>query len=124
MMRALPEINLLCPFYDADVIRFALKLPPDLIFRDGQTKYFLRWLFKGWHRTHEGEIRRRSLLCATRIIPSAREYVRVSPTLRRLYLRSLGRNLLKAGGLYNELARVAALVTWMGSHEVMIPERE
>jgi hypothetical protein len=122
VMRALPGCTILCPFYSADTIRFALKLPPDLIFRDGQTKYFLRRLFKaGTGLTRVKSHASLSPLRFWRFLPDAGEYGRVSPAVRSLYLHYLGRNVRKLGARYNPMAKLAALGSWMNSHQVMVP---
>jgi asparagine synthetase B (glutamine-hydrolysing) len=123
VMRALPECNLICPFYDAAVIRFALKLPPDLIYRDGQTKYILRRIFE----SETGLVRVKSHASLSplrywRVVPDAGEYGCISPALRSTYLRGARKNLMARGSLYNDLARISALANWVGSHKAALPD--
>lgn len=122
IMRAFPGCRVLCPFYDSDVIRFALRLPSEFIFRDGQTKYFLRQLLK----TLTGlECPKRpaalSPLRYWRAVPHRRECTAMSPSLRALYFRLLARNILQKGALYNDVAKIAGLGIWMASHQVAGP---
>jgi hypothetical protein len=118
-MRALPGCRILCPFFDSDVVKFALRLPPGLKYRDGQTKYFLRQLLKtktGFERPKRPAAL--SPLRFWRILPDPGEYFAVSDGLQSLYRRLTLKNLRRSGALYNELARVAALGIWLKSHRL------
>jgi hypothetical protein len=119
VMRALPGCRVLCPFFDSEMIRFALRLPPEWIYRDGQTKYFLRRLLKA-NTGLECPKRPAALspLRFWRLIPNLREYSAVSRHLQPLYRRLIFRNGLKYGGLYNELAMLAGLGIWIKSHRL------
>jgi asparagine synthetase B (glutamine-hydrolysing) len=125
VMRAFPGCRILCPFFDSDVVKFALKLPPDLKYRDGQTKYFLRQLLKtktGFERPKRPAAL--SPLRFWRILPDPGEYFAVSGGLRSLYRRLTLQNLRRSGALYNELARVAALGIWLKSHHLAARQSE
>ena len=119
VMRALPGCRLLAPFVDSDMIRFGLRMPPDLLFRDGQSKYFLRRLFQA--RTGLLRVKRPASLSPLRywrFVPSPKEYARLKPNLRGVYRGFLSRNLTKLGALYTPLTKIAALGLWMESHHV------
>ena len=119
VMRALPGTSVLCPFYDPQMIKFAIKLPKELAMHDGETKYFLRQVLKrmtGLHRTKRaGSL---SPLRYWRTVPHPREAASVAPGLRKLYRRMTLRNWEKLGGLYNDVSKLAALGSWMNNHGV------
>jgi asparagine synthase (glutamine-hydrolysing) len=117
VLRALPEIRILCPFADSEAIRFALRLPPDLLFRDGQTKFLLRDLLQ--RKTGLSRQKRPASLSPLRFwrfAPRWREYAGMPSSLRRVYRLCTARNMRSKGGSYNELAKLAALGVWMSSH--------
>lgn len=122
VMRAMPGSRVLCPFFDSEMIRFALRLSPEWIFRDGQTKYFLRRLLKA-NTGLECPKRPAALspLRFWRLLPNLREYSAVSPSLAPLYRRLTFQNGLKKGAMYNEMAMAAALGVWTKSHRLSAP---
>jgi asparagine synthetase B (glutamine-hydrolysing) len=119
VMRAIPGCNLLCPFYDPEIIRFALRLPSSLIFNEGQTKYLLRRVLKaatGLERPKRPASM--SPMRLWRFLPNPREYSNVSPYLRKLYRQLSIENLLNGGSLSRELTKIAALGVWLKSHQL------
>lgn len=119
VMRALPGCNLLCPFYDPEIIRFALRLPRNLIFNEGQTKYLLRRVLKaltGLERPKRPASM--SPMRLWRILPNLKEYSSVSQCLRKLYYELSVDNLRRGGTLSRDLTKVAALGVWLKSHQL------
>jgi asparagine synthetase B (glutamine-hydrolysing) len=119
VMRALPGCNLLCPFYDSEIIRFALKLPVNLIFNEGQTKYLLRRVLKaltGLERPKRPASM--SPMRLWRFLPNPKEYSSVSQCLRKLYYELSVDNMRKGGTLSRDLTKVAALGVWLKSHQL------
>jgi asparagine synthetase B (glutamine-hydrolysing) len=121
VMRSLPGCRILCPFYDSEMIRFALRLPPEWLYRDGQTKYFLRHLLK--KRTRLECAKRPAALSPLRfwrLLPSLREYASMCADLRPLYRSISRRNGAQLGLLYNDVSRIAGLAVWMKSHGLRV----
>jgi asparagine synthetase B (glutamine-hydrolysing) len=117
VMRAVPGCRVLCPFYDSEMIRFALRLPPEWLYRDGQTKYFLRHLLR--KRAGLDRAKRPAALSPLRfwrLLPSLAEYAGMCADLRPLFHRISVRNAARFGALYNDVAMIASLAVWMKSH--------
>jgi len=119
VMRALPGCNFLSPFYDPAIIRFALTLPTDLIFNDGQTKYFLRRLLKA--TTGLERLKRPASMSPIRlwrVLPNLREHLSVGRCLRKVYYHVTVDNVLKRGTLSRDLGKIAGLGVWLKSHRM------
>jgi asparagine synthetase B (glutamine-hydrolysing) len=119
VMRALPGCNLLCPFYDPEIIRFALRLPRNLIFNEGQTKYLLRRVLKaatGLERPKRPASM--SPMRFWRLLPNLREYSSVGRCLQKLYFGLLVDNIRERGTLSRELTKIGALGVWLRSHQL------
>lgn len=119
VIRALPGCNLLCPFYDPEIIRFALRLPVNLKFNEGQTKYLLRRVLKaitGLERPKRPASM--SPMRLWRFPPNPKEYSSVSRCLRKLYYELAVDNMRKGGTLSRDLTKVAALGVWLKSHQL------
>jgi asparagine synthase (glutamine-hydrolysing) len=124
VMQALPGCRLVSPFIDSEIVRFGFRLPTGLFYQEGQSKYFLRRLFKA--RTELVRVKRPASLSPLRYwryVPSLGEHLAVSPSLRALHRHFLLRNLVKLGALYTPLTKLSALGRWMQSHQVSLPER-
>ncbi|MEP6715235.1 MAG: asparagine synthase C-terminal domain-containing protein [Terriglobia bacterium] len=123
VMRALPGTTILCPFYDSEIISFALKLPLELLFNEGRNKFLLRKMLKdetGLERPKKPASLSPARLWRLFFNPS--EYRSVSPLLRKYYLRLWLRNFLGRGRRTHELTTAAALGRWLQSHAVQLPE--
>ena len=119
VMRALPGCKLWCPFYDPEIIRFALRLPRNLIFNEGQTKYLLRRVLKaatGLERPKRPASM--SPMRFWRLLPNLKEYSSVSRCLQKRYFRLLVENVRARGTLSRELTKIGALGVWLGSHHL------
>jgi len=108
------RVEFVSPFYDIDMIRFAMSLPIEYKFRDGRTKVLLRDILQ---RVLGSSIVKRASPNPSRIwrlAPDVRERSLQPRFLRPLYDRLYRRNLLARGAMWHQLDRVAALGTWLG----------
>jgi len=121
IMRAIPGCDMLCPYYDPELIKFAIAVPKTMIIREGETKFFLREVLKratGLYRTKRaGSL---SPLRYWRFAASPREYARLSPALQGLYRRQIVRNVKARGARYIELSKLSALGVWLKSHNIQV----
>jgi asparagine synthase (glutamine-hydrolysing) len=113
--RSLEGIRILTPFFDPAVIALALGLAVPLKYRDGETKFLLRYLLN----KHLGKALMKKPAAASpvaiwRILRSRRERLTVSPALRPYYDRLARGNTLSLGRGVNHYLRTAALGIWMG----------
>lgn len=119
VMRELPGCNFLSPFYDPEIIRFAFRLPTDLIYDGGKTKYFLRRLLKA--ATGLERLKRPASMSPIRLwrlLPNLKEHASVSPRLSKLHYQLSIENALKRGSLSRDLSKVAGLGIWLKSHQI------
>lgn len=116
VMRSMTQVGILTPFFDVATIALALSLPVDWKYRDGKTKFFLRYVLK----KHIGSEMRKQPAAASpvaiwRLLPSIRERAAVSASLRPYYDRLVRGNVMTRGRLVNHCVKVAALGIWMGA---------
>lgn len=112
--QALDGIRFVSPFYDIEMVKFALALPDEHKFRDGLTKALLRDVLRGWPGW--GTLPKRCLPSPARLwslwpglgVPSG-----APAGLGALYGRLVLRNLARLGGRHGDLAQVAALALWL-----------
>jgi asparagine synthetase B (glutamine-hydrolysing) len=103
------------PFYDVEMIKFALGLPVEAKFREGLTKVFLRDFLK--EKTGI-EVCKRSSPSPVRLWslwPGIGRPGSAVPELGRLYKQVWLRNVACLGGLYGCLTKLNALGQWLES---------
>lgn len=107
------EAEFISPFYDIEMIRFAMSLPAAYKFRGGATKVLLRDILE---RAIGRSIVKRASPNPARIWRLAPDFSerRLQPHfLLPLYDRLFRRNLLSRGALWSQLDQVAALGLWL-----------
>jgi len=117
--RSVDGVRILTPFFDSAVIALALSLTPSLKYRDGKTKFLLRYILQ----KHIGRILMKKPAAASpvaiwRILSSRRERLGISPSLQPYYDRLSRRNTLSLGRLVNHHLKVASLGLWMGARNL------
>jgi len=117
--RSLDGVQILTPFFDSAVIALALSLTPSLKYRDGKTKFLLRYVLQ----KHIGQILTKKPAAASpvaiwRILSSKRERARISPVLRPYYDRLSRRNTASLGRMVNHHLKVASMGLWMGARSL------
>lgn len=117
--RALSGVRILTPFFDPAVIALALGLAPELRYRDGETKFLLRYLLK----KYLGRIMMKKPAAASpvaiwRLLSPRRERLKISPSLRPYYDRLSRANMLSLGRGVNHLLKTASLGVWMGERNL------
>ncbi len=112
------KVQLLSPFLDIEMIKFAISLPPALKFRDGITKYLLKAVLK----TELGiQLPKKPSPNPSRVwtfVPALKDMFRVDARLRPLFARQLAANVAQAGGLYSQLLYTKALGMWLQAHQL------
>jgi hypothetical protein len=119
VVRSVDGVRILTPFFDSAVVALALGLAISLKYRDGKTKFLLRYLLQ----KHIGRILTKKPAAASpvaiwRILPSQREHSQMSPTLRPYFDRLSRRNTASLGRLVNQHLKVASLGLWMGARNL------
>lgn len=107
------RLEFVSPFYDIEMVRFALSLPVEYKFRGGVTKPLLRDIL---HRVLGHSIVKRASPNPSRIwrlAPDFRERTMQPARLRSLYDQLFRHNLLSCGKAWAELDKVAALGMWL-----------
>ena len=117
--RSIEGVRILTPFFDSAVIALALSLTVSLKYRDGKTKFLLRYALE----KHIGRILMKKPAAASpvsiwRILSSRRERLRISPSLQHYYDRLSRRNTLSFGRMVNHHLKVASLGVWMGARNL------
>jgi asparagine synthetase B (glutamine-hydrolysing) len=108
------QVEFVSPFFDLEMIRFALSLPLEYKFQNGVTKVLLRKIAS---RLLGRSIPKRASPNPARIwrlIPDFGERGRIPPIMRREYDRLVLGNLLNSGRLWHELDKLAAFGLWLG----------
>lgn len=117
--RSIEGVRLLTPFFDSAIIALALSLIVSLKYRDGETKFLLRQLLqKHIGRTLMKKPAAASPVAIWRLLPSERERMQISPSVRPYYDRLSRRNTLSLGRSVNDLLKVASLGLWMGARNL------
>jgi asparagine synthase (glutamine-hydrolysing) len=112
--RSVEGVCILTPFFDSAVIALALSLIVSLKYRDGETKFLLRQLLqKHLGRTLLKKPAAASPVSIWRMLPSERERLQITPSLRPYYDRLSRRNTASFGRTVNHLLKVASLGLWM-----------
>jgi asparagine synthetase B (glutamine-hydrolysing) len=112
------RLEFVSPFYDIEMIRFALSLPVEYKFRNGVTKPLLRDILR---RILGHSIVSRASPNPSRVwrlAPDFRERSLQPPRLRSLYDWLFRRNLLSCGKGWGELDKVAALGVWLSQQPI------
>ncbi|MEP6715146.1 MAG: asparagine synthase C-terminal domain-containing protein, partial [Terriglobia bacterium] len=107
------RIEFVSPFYDLEMIRFALSLPAEYKFRNGATKVLLRDLLA---RTLGRAVAKRASPNPARfwrLMPDLRERSLQGKALRPVYDRACFRNLVDMGASWNQVDKVGALGMWL-----------
>jgi asparagine synthase (glutamine-hydrolysing) len=103
------------PFYDLEMVKFALSLPIEYKFRDGDTKALIRTVLR---RVLNRDIVKRASPNPSRVwslLPNPQDYRAMIPRLRPLYHRLYVSNLRLKGALHAQLDKIAALGMWLAS---------
>jgi asparagine synthase (glutamine-hydrolysing) len=117
--RSVEGIRILTPFFDSAIIALALSLVVSLKYRDGETKFLLRQMLqKHLGRTLLKKPAAASPVAIWRMLPSERERLQISPSLRPYYDRLSRRNTVSFGRTVNDLLKVASLGLWMGARNL------
>lgn len=106
-------VEFISPFYDIELVRFALSLPAEYKFRNGETKALLRELL---YKVAGIRVKKRASPNPSRLwrtIPAVRERKLLIPRLRPFYDHLFIRNLMNKGVLWRELDKMAALGIWL-----------
>ena len=112
------KAEFISPFYDLEMVKFALSLPAEYKFRDGATKALLRTVLE---RVLNRSIVKRASPNPSRIwslLPSLRDRSAMLPRLRPLYDRLCLRNLRQAGRLSGQIDKTCALGLWLASQRL------
>jgi asparagine synthetase B (glutamine-hydrolysing) len=107
------EIEFVSPFYDLEMIRFALSLPLEYKFENGVTKVLLRKIAS---RLLGRSIPKRGSPNPARIwrlMPDPGERSLIPSALRREYDRLVRGNLVHSGKLWSEVDKLAAFGLWL-----------
>jgi asparagine synthetase B (glutamine-hydrolysing) len=119
VVRSVDGVRILTPFFDSAVIALALGLAVSLKYRDGKTKFLLRYLLqKQIGRILTKKPAAASPVAIWRILPSPREHSGMSPSLRPYFDRLSRRNTISFGRLVNQHLKVASLGLWMGARNL------
>jgi asparagine synthase (glutamine-hydrolysing) len=112
------EVEFVSPFFDIEMIRFALSLPVEYKFRNGATKALLRAIAS---RVLGRSIPKRASPNPSRIwrlAPDLAERRAMPASLRPDYDRLVRTNLLQAGRWWSAIDQVAAFGLWIGQQPV------
>ena len=113
--------QILSPFLDIEMIRFAMSLPLHLKYRDGVGKWFLREFLKQETGLVPAKLASPNPSRLWWLPPRADDAARIDPRLRRLLLQWQGRNLMHCGREYTQLASITALGIWLAAHPLDQP---
>jgi asparagine synthetase B (glutamine-hydrolysing) len=108
------QVEFVSPFFDLDMIRFALSLPLEYKFQNGVTKVLLRSIAS---RLLGRSIPKRASPNPSRIwrlMPDFAERRSLVPALRPEYDKLVRSNLLHSGRLWAEIDKLAAFGLWLG----------
>jgi asparagine synthetase B (glutamine-hydrolysing) len=112
------QIEFISPFYDIEMIKFALSLPIEYKYKDGATKALLRTMV---HRVLKRSIVKRASPSPNRLwslLPSLQHRRSMLPRLRPVYDHLCLRNLAHSGRLSSEVDKAAALGIWLASQRI------
>ena len=114
------QVEFVSPFYDLEMVKFALSLPPDYKFRNGATKVLLRDTL---YRVLQRSIAKRASPAPNRIwrlLPSFKERTMQVSRLRSFYDQLSVRNLFHFGKLWQQLDKVSALSIWLSAQQLKV----
>ncbi|HTA46699.1 MAG TPA: asparagine synthase C-terminal domain-containing protein [Bryobacteraceae bacterium] len=118
------SVEFVSPFYDIEMIKFAMSLPVEYKFRDGLTKALLRDIA---HKILGRFIVKRASPNPSRVwrtLPDFRERSLLPAYLRPLYDRLFFRNLVRSGQLWGSIDKIAALGIWLSGQPLVRTETE
>jgi asparagine synthetase B (glutamine-hydrolysing) len=113
-------IRFVSPFYDMEMTKFALSLPPECKWSNGRTKVLLREVLRSWlgqdlaKRAAPVPLRLWTLAAGPFLTP------KLCPELRRSYVKACLSNYLGLGRSYGEVNRLAALGMWLRAYGVTL----
>jgi hypothetical protein len=108
------KVEFVSPFFDLEMIRFALSLPLEYKFQNGVTKVLLRRIAS---RLLGRAVPKRASPNPARIwrlAPDLAERRSIPTALRTEYDRLVRSNLLHSGRLWSEVDKLAAFGLWLG----------
>jgi asparagine synthetase B (glutamine-hydrolysing) len=108
------KVEFVSPFFDLEMIRFALSLPLEYKFQNGVTKVLLRRIAS---RLLGREVPKRASPNPARIwrlAPDLAERRSIPTALRTEYDRLVWNNLRQSGRLWSEVDKLAAFGLWLG----------
>jgi asparagine synthase (glutamine-hydrolysing) len=111
------RMEFVSPFYDIEMIRFALSLPLEYKFHNRVTKVLLRAVLQ---RVLKRDLPKRASPNPSRVwslLPRLKDRARMGPSLRPLYDGAYRRNLMNLGRSSAELDHIAALGMWLSSQK-------
>ena len=114
------NVEFVSPFYDLEMVKFALSLPLEYKFKDGMTKALLRTVLEG---ALKRSIVKRASPNPSRVwslLPSFAHRRAMILALRPVYDRLCLSNLRHRGGLSAQIDKTAALGIWLASHGLAV----
>lgn len=108
------KVEFVSPFFDLEMIRFALSLPLEYKFKNGATKVLVRRIAS---RLLGRDVAKRASPNPARIwrlAPDLAERRSIPAALRPEYDRLVWNNLLQKGRLWSEVDKLAAFGLWLG----------
>jgi asparagine synthase (glutamine-hydrolysing) len=115
------EIEFVSPFYDLEMVKFALSLPLEYKFRNGATKILLRRILQ---RILKIDIPKRASPNPSRVwslMPNLDERGLQPPFLRPLYDRMFLKNAAFFGKYCHQLDKISALGIWLRGQQLYPP---
>jgi asparagine synthetase B (glutamine-hydrolysing) len=113
--------QVLSPFLDIEMIRFALSLPLHLKYRDGVSKWFLKEFLRRETGLVPGKLASPDPSRVWWLIPRPDDAFRVDPRIRSLLLQWQAENILDIGRRHNRLRSLTSLGLWLATHELQQP---
>lgn len=116
--RAVGGVQMVSPFFDIEMIRFALSLPIEFKHRDGITKPLLRDVLRRVAGIDVPRVASPNPVRWWTLIPHMTDVLQMDWRVRGLFMKRTAENYLQAGRRYNEVRAVAALGLWLRDHDM------
>jgi asparagine synthetase B (glutamine-hydrolysing) len=116
--RAAGGVQLVSPFFDIEMIRFALSLPIEFKHRDGITKPLLRDVLRRVAGIEVPRVASPNPVRWWTLIPHLNDALQMDRRVRGLFLKRTAENYLHRGRRYNEVRGLAALGLWLRDHDM------